>query len=57
MFSYVSLEQWVPMDHPLRGIRKLTDGVLGSLSPEFYKLYTLADLMKFLGRFHSISPE
>jgi hypothetical protein len=57
MFSYVSLEQWVPMDHPLRGIRKLTDGVLGSLSPEFYKLYTLADLMKFLGRFDSISPE
>jgi len=38
MFSYVSLEQRVPMD-PLRGIRKLTDAVLGSLSPEFDNLY------------------
>ena len=28
MFSYVSLEQRVPQDHPLRAIRKLTDEVL-----------------------------
>ncbi|MGA9246315.1 MAG: IS5/IS1182 family transposase, partial [Silvibacterium sp.] len=34
MFSYVSLEQRVPADHPLREVRKLTDGVLGSLSRE-----------------------
>jgi hypothetical protein len=34
MFSYVSLEQRVPSDHPLREVRKLTDTVLGSLSRE-----------------------
>ena len=28
IFSYVSLEQRVPEDHPLREIRKLTDEVL-----------------------------
>src|SRR6202790_2985949 len=39
MFSYVSLEQRVPQDHPLRGIRKLTDEVLGSLNADFDKLY------------------
>jgi len=39
MFSYVSLEQRVPQDHPLRGIRKLTDEVLGSVNEEFDKLY------------------
>jgi hypothetical protein len=50
MFSYVSLEQRVPADHPLRGVRKITDGVLRSLSPEFDELY--ADS----GR-RSIAPE
>src|SRR5271154_3649166 len=39
MFSYVSLEQRVPQDHPLRAVRKLTDAVLGWLSEEFDKLY------------------
>ena len=39
MFSYVSLEQRVPADHPLRAVRKLTDRVLGTLSPEFDALY------------------
>src|ERR1700682_4733601 len=39
MFSYVSLEHRVPADHPLRGIRKLTDEVLGSLNEELDKLY------------------
>ncbi len=39
MFSYVSLEQRVPQDHPLRAVRKLTDAVLRSLSPEFDALY------------------
>jgi transposase len=39
MFSYVSLEQRVPVDHPLRAVRKLTDAVLGSLSAEFDTLY------------------
>ena len=40
MFSYVSLEQRVPEDHPLRAIRKLTDEVLRSLSAEFDALYS-----------------
>ena len=39
MFSYVSLEQRVPQDHPLRSVRKLTDAVLQTLSPEFDALY------------------
>ena len=50
MFSYVSLEQRVPPDHPLRAVRKLTDTVLASLSPELDKLY------KTSGR-PSIAPE
>ena len=39
MFSYVSLEQRVPQDHPLRAVRVLTDAVLRTLSPEFDALY------------------
>ncbi len=39
MFSYVSLEQRVPQDHPLRAVRKLTDAVLRTLSLEFDALY------------------
>ena len=39
MFSYVSLEQRVPADHPLREVRKLTDTVLRSLNAEFDALY------------------
>ena len=40
IFSYVSLEQRVPEDHPLREIRKLTDDVLRSLNAEFDALYS-----------------
>jgi len=50
MFSYVSLQQRVPVDHPLRAVRKLTDAVLASLNPEFDTLY------KASGR-PSIAPE
>jgi len=39
MFSYVSLEQRVPEDHPLRAVRKLTDKVLHSLDAELDELY------------------
>src|SRR5258708_1376647 len=39
MFIYVTLEQRVPQEHPLREIRVLTDGVLQSLDPELDKLY------------------
>jgi transposase len=39
MFSYVSLEQRVPVDHPLRAVRELTDAVLKALDTEFDALY------------------
>jgi transposase len=39
MFSYVTLEQRVAQDHPLREIRRLTDVVLRSLSGDFDCLY------------------
>jgi transposase len=39
MFSYVSLEERVPHDHPLRAIRRLTDRALERLSPHVGTLY------------------
>ena len=39
MFSYLSPEQRVPQDHPLRAIREIVDEVLKDLSPEFAGLY------------------
>lgn len=39
MFSYVSPEQRVPSDHPLRAIRVLVDEVLADMSREFDGLY------------------
>jgi transposase len=50
MFSYVTLEERVPQDHPLREIRRITDRALERLSPRFGTLY-----VKF-GR-PSIAPE
>jgi transposase len=40
MFSYVSLEERVPQDHPLRAIRKLVDQVLSGMSKQFDRLYS-----------------
>jgi len=40
MFSYVSAEQRVPPEHPLRAIRALVDDVLRDMSREFDGLYT-----------------
>jgi transposase len=40
MFSFLSPEQRVPADHPLRTIHKLVDRVLLALSPEFDRLYS-----------------
>jgi len=40
MWSYVSQEQRIPADHPLRPIRKMVDEVLDRLSPRFDKLYS-----------------
>jgi transposase len=39
MFSYVSAEQRVPTNHPLRAIRALVDDVLHDMSREFDGLY------------------
>ena len=33
MFSYVSLEDRVPRDHPVRRVRAVVDGILTNLSP------------------------
>jgi transposase len=39
MFSYLSPEQRVRADHPLRPIRAMVDEVLRGLSPEFDRMY------------------
>jgi transposase len=39
LFSYLSPEQRVPADHPLRAIRAMTDEALRRLSPRFEALY------------------
>jgi transposase len=40
MFSYVSLEQRVPPEHPLRAIRTLVDEILAGMSKQFDALYS-----------------
>ena len=39
VFSYVSPEQRVPQDHPLRSLRAMTDEALQQLRPRFNRLY------------------
>src|SRR5271165_3070535 len=50
MFSYVSPEERVPADHPLRPIRAMADVALKALSPVFNQMYAA------FGR-PSIAPE
>ena len=50
VFSYVSAEERIPSEHPLRAVRKAVDEVLRSMSKKFDAVY--ADS----GR-HSIAPE
>lgn len=50
MYSYLSTEQRVPLDHPLRAIREMGDEALKSLSSRFAGLYS------GIGR-RSIAPE
>jgi transposase len=50
LFSYVSAEQRVPREHPLRPVREMANEALKGLSPRFAKLYAWA------GR-PSIAPE
>jgi len=39
VFSYVSPEQRIPHDHPLRPLRAMADAALRDLQPQFNKLY------------------
>ena len=39
MFSYVSIEDRIPADHPLRAMRAMVDPLLHDLSPRFAALY------------------
>ena len=39
MFSYVSAEERIPRDHPLRAIRTLVDDVLRDMSRDFSRVY------------------
>ena len=40
MFSYVSAEEWVSPDHPLRAIRAFVDEILREMTREFDALYS-----------------
>jgi transposase len=40
IFNYLSPEQRVRPDHPLRAIRRMTDEALTTLSPQFAKMYS-----------------
>lgn len=40
MFSYISPEQRVPANHPLRAMRTMVDEALSRMSPEFEKVYS-----------------
>jgi transposase len=50
MFSYVSPEERVPAEHPLRPVREMADAALKALSPVFSQMYAA------FGR-PSIAPE
>jgi len=50
VFSYVSAEERIPQDHPLRAIRRTVDEVLKGMSKELGALYAKS------GR-HSVPPE
>jgi transposase len=39
MFSYVSLEERIPRDHPLRPIREAVDGIFRAMNQDFDSLY------------------
>lgn len=39
MFSYVSLEERVPQEHPLRAIRKVVDEILRTMAKDFDGMY------------------
>src|SRR5947209_6031895 len=40
MFSYLSPEERIPTDHPLRSIRRMTDAIFDQLSPQCDRMYS-----------------
>ena len=52
LFSCVSCEARVPLDHPLRPIGKIVDDVLGALSAEFETLYAKFGRLSYGGVNH-----
>ena len=40
LFSYVSVKDRIPADHPLRTIHALVNPILAALSPKFAALYS-----------------
>src|SRR5260370_36906402 len=40
VFSYISAEERVPKDHPLRPVREMVDAALKEMSPLFESLYS-----------------
>ena len=40
MFSYVTMEQRIPADHPMRRIRAMADRALGKMDGVFAELYS-----------------
>src|SRR5262245_12247392 len=50
MFSYFSVEERIPADHPLRRVKAQADAVLGTMSAQFDAMYAS------VGR-PSIAPE
>jgi len=50
VFSYVSHEQRIPQDHPLRGVRVMADEALRDLKTRFGKLYAKTGRLRLLRR-------
>ena len=41
MLAFIDMETRVPLDHPLRTIRRLADEALAALSPTFEAMYAV----------------
>lgn len=41
-FCYVSMEDWIPTQHPLRKMRTMVDEMLSSLDSKFDTLYAVS---------------
>ncbi|MGH7469249.1 MAG: IS5 family transposase [Longimicrobiales bacterium] len=40
MYFAIDIESWIETDHPLRGVKALTDEILRSMRPQFKKAYS-----------------